>query len=268
MPSGSPSLVALSLTSRAHLRHALQPLGPSAFYVHRSRSRYSSIADAMLGRATTKYEASKPKSELAKQLFSSSSPAPDAKIDEQFKKAARQSSQSIGGFTNYTNASNPLRAKSPNIRPTLNQSVTSGRSNGSTNSAPSIFSKQDSFQNTPDTVDLTQDDVVGMNQPKGGRLPVDFDLDDFEDDADIDLDVDYELPMSMAPPPSRQKTTASLTSPSFPPHKRPTCPPSSQNLTSSAQTWSSSSPSHMATPEGCIEKKKIRRSGKRDWISS
>lgn len=255
MPPGLRSLVVFTLTSRAPLRHALQPLGLSTLYVHGTRSRYSSIADAMLGRANKSFEASNPKTDLAKQLFPSSSPAQNAKIDEQFKKA-RQSSQSIGGFTNYTNASNSLRAKSPNIRPTLKQNTAnSGGSNGS-HSAPSIFSKQDSFQNTPDTIDLTQEDVVGTNQPTAGRPPVDFDLDDFEDDADIDLDIDYELPMSMAPPPSRQQTATS-TSPSLPLPKRSTYPLSSQNPPSSAQTWSSSPPSHKLTPPGALKRRRL-----------
>lgn len=261
--------MALTLTSRGlhpHLQLAHRPLKSSSIYVHEFKNRYASIADAMLGRAAKSFETSNPKTELAKQLFPSSSPAQNAKIDEQFKKAeqvkkARQSTQSIGGFTGYTNVSNPLRSKSPNIRPPLKRnaasSVTSNSvyiNSGSTHNAPSIFSKQGSFQNTPDIVDLSDDEVVVTKQ-----LPVEFDLDDFDDDADLDLDADYDLPKSMPPPPNpnEHKTIAPSPSPyNLPPHKHSAHPPSSQNAPSSAHTWSSSSPSHKLPPAAAMRKRK------------
>ncbi|CZR57272.1 related to PIF1 protein precursor [Phialocephala subalpina] len=259
MPPGSRSLVALSLTSRglqAQLRQARRPLDLSILYVHDTRIRYSSIADAMLGRATKSFEASKPKNDLlAKQLFSSS-PAENAKVDEQFKKA-RQSSQSIGGFTGYTNPSNlsnPLRARSPNVKSTFKQGV-SVATNASTYSAPSIFSKQDSFQNTPDTIDLTQEDTVPTKRPSANHTPVEFNEDDFDDDDDLDLDMDFELPMSMAPPPNPTSNRTTAPSPSLPQYKRSEHPPSSQNPTSSAMTWSSSPPANKKTPPGALKRR-------------
>lgn len=238
------------------MRQARRPLDLPTLYVHDARIRHLSIADAMLGRAAKSYETSKPKSDLAKQLFSSSSPAENAKVDEQFKKA-RQSSQSIGGFTGYTNASNPsdpLRARSPNVRPNLKRNAYNSTSTTtSTYNTPSIFSKQDSFQNTPDTIDLTREDILPAKRPSVNNTPVEFDINDFDDDDDLDLDMEYELPMSMAPPPNPTKLTAP--SLSLPQLKRSEHLPSSQNPTSSAMTWSSSSPSHKRTPQGALKKR-------------
>jgi ATP-dependent DNA helicase PIF1 len=220
--------------------------------------RYSSIADAMLARADKEFAPSNSKNDRAKQLFPSSSPAQNGNIEEQFKKA-RQSSQSIGGFTGFTNknTSNPLHTKSPNIKQPLKPKASSFvASTSSTSGLASVFSKQDSFQNTADVhIDLTQgEDPIVSNFPPTSH--VQFDEDDFDDDADLDLDMDYELPMSMAAPPKPSSQRVPNPSPyTLPNLKRSMQPPnSSQNPASSAATWSSSPPSHKVTPPGAVKR--------------
>lgn len=222
-----------------------------------SRS-YSSIADAMLGRAITNKAAEEPKpqrNDLAKQLFPSSSPAQDGNIQEQFKKN-RQSSQSIGGYTGYTNTASAttLRPRSPNIRQGLKSKTSSINTVSSRGSGfPRVFSREDSFRDTPDTIDLT-DDAPSRSAKILPPPPPEFQIDenDFEDDDDIDFDQDFGLPSkptarkNMAPPPSPYN---------LPPSRKNIPTPSSAiQIPSSAQTWSSSSPSHKLTPPAALKR--------------
>jgi ATP-dependent DNA helicase PIF1 len=196
----------------------------------------------MLSRAN---KAAPPSNDLAKQLFPSSSPAQNGNIQEQFKKARQ--SQSIGAFTGYTNPANPLRAKPPNIKPSIKRKSPSFTSIPTKSALSSVLTKQDSFQYSSDTIDLTQKAPVPSKLPASSHHGVLFDENDFDDDADLDLDMDFELPTSMAAPPKpSQKLTALSPSPyTLPklPHQN-NQPSSSQNLPSSAVSWSSSSPSH------------------------
>ncbi|TVY40252.1 ATP-dependent DNA helicase [Lachnellula occidentalis] len=209
----------------------------------------------MLSRAAIKHEQEPraQKAPLSKDMFSSSSPAPNGNIEEQFSKA-RKSSQSIGAFTGYTNTTTALHSKSANIRQSVNQRASSVASTVPSTSRLSVFSREDSFQpptNTPSTpIDLTQEDSSGSKQLIQSNHPaVHFDENDFDDDDDLDLDMEFEIPtaLTMAAPPKLQKTAV----PS--PHSLPQAPrqqPQTQNPTSSAATWSSSPPSHKATPPG------------------
>jgi ATP-dependent DNA helicase PIF1 len=209
----------------------------------------------MLGRATEEYEPRAQKPPLAKQLFPSSSPAPNGNIEEQFSKA-RKSSQSIGGFTGYTNSAAPLHAKSPNIRQGMNSKAMSVASTVPSTSRLSVFSREDSFQhptNTPSTpIDLTQEDPAEPKQTFQSSHPaVHFDENDFDDDNDLDLDMEFEVPtaLPMAAPPKPQRTAA----PSQSPYSLPQGPRQrhqSQNPSSMPIPWTSSSPSHRATPPG------------------
>ncbi len=253
MPAGSVAFPAFSLSSRGLLakcwkvhttpyRSNLNAPFPKILY-----SQYSSIADAMLGRATKEHAALKPKGDLAKQLFPSSSPASDGNIRDAFKNS-RPSSQSIVGYTSYKSSSNALRARSPNIKQGMKRSSTASTSRTSSGLS-SIFSKEGAFKNTTDPIDLTQDGPVSSIGIPSTNYGFDLNDMDFEDDADIDLSMDYELPMSMPAPPKpvSQKQVPS-TSPSTPsqvqrPHPNPI-------PTSSAPTWPSSSPSHKITPPG------------------
>ncbi|KAL2075527.1 hypothetical protein VTL71DRAFT_470 [Oculimacula yallundae] len=254
--------------------------------------RYSSIADVMLGKAVKTHEASKPKTPLEKQLFPSSSPAQNGNIEDQFKKA-RPSTQSIGGYTGYKNSfakpaipskstksPHPLRPRSPNIKQPFRRtpSIPSVPSLSSTaSSLSSVLSRTDSFRDSPDAIDLTKDtplypklrslspDAIDLTEdsslyPKlqmsnfAEVAKVDFNFDDFEDDADLDIDIEYALPMSMPAPP---KPSQSKSQPTPSPYTLPKLPRQStpQNPTSSAQTWSSSSPSHKLTPPGLLKRR-------------
>jgi len=254
MPAGWIRFPVFSLATRGPLASCWKAWTPlyrsSIFNAPITRHPYSSIADAMLVRAV---KDAKPSNDLAKQLFPSSSPAQNGNIEEQFKKARQ--SQSIGAFTGYTNPAspaNPLRAKLPNIKQTLKRKSPSFIMTPSTSALSSVLTKQDSFQHTPDTIDLTQEDPVSSKLPASSHHGVLFDENDFDDDADLDLDMEFELPMSMAAPPKplSQKLTAPAPSPyNLPPLPFPAQPGSSQNLPSSAATWSSSSPSHKLPPQ-------------------
>jgi ATP-dependent DNA helicase PIF1 len=217
----------------------------------------------MIGRAIKEYEPPAPKIPLEKQLFPSSSPAQNGNIQEQFDKV-RQSSKSIGGFTSYTNLanpSNPLHARSSNVHHNLKRrtpSSTNYPSTASSSGLHSILGKQSSFSNTPHTIDLTQDDLVKLEQSIPSQQHVMFDENDFDDDADLDLDMDYELPMSMAAPPKPAPKPAAQPSSVFESSHITQLlpqPQSSRNPTSSAQTWSSSPPSHKMTPPGALERR-------------
>ena len=253
MPTGWDRFPVFSLAARRTLAGCWKAWTPlyqlSAFNAPISRFRYSSIADVMLGRAVKEAGPPKPSNDLAKQLFPSSSPAQNGNIQEQFKKARQ--SQSIGAFTGYTNSSNPLHAKSSNIKPTLKRKSPSLPSMPANSALSSVLTKQDSFHHTPDTVDLTQEDPIASKLPVSSHHGVLFDENDFDDDADIDFDMDFELPTSMAAPP--KPSAQKLAAPSPSPYTLPRLPPqilpdSSQNLPSSAVTWSSSSPSHSGPP--------------------
>ncbi|TVY73229.1 ATP-dependent DNA helicase PIF1 [Lachnellula suecica] len=215
----------------------------------------------MLGRAAKKYEPPAPKNNaLAKQLFPSSSPAQNGNIEEQFTK----NRQSIGGFTGYKNSKDPLQSKSANIRQTVNQRPstavstapsTSKHSVASTASTSkhSIFSRADSFQPSPNTpIDLMQEGPPPSHQSFISSHPaVHFDENDFDDDADLDLDFEIPTALPMAAPPKPQRAAATSESPyTLPQNPRHLQRVNSHNPSSSAVTWSSSSPSHRATPPG------------------
>lgn len=217
----------------------------------------------MLGRANKEHAALQPKPDLAKQLFPSSSPAQNGNIAEQFKKG-RQSTQSIGGFAGVTNyvkpavpskSSVPLRARSPNIKQAYQRGASLSSTASTTRS--SVFSRADSFQNSPEMIDLTDDKIIHSKPPASSHEAVHFDENDFDDDEDLDLD--FELPMSMPAPP--RPTTTKNPAPS--PYSLPQLPrPAPNNPASSAQTWSSSSPSHRLTPPGALKRRQEEQTNK------
>jgi ATP-dependent DNA helicase PIF1 len=102
------------------------------------------------------------------------------------------------------------------------------------------------------------DDALASRPNTKSNCPVHFDENDFDDDADLDLDVDYPIPSatSMAAPPkppSQRPGAQSQSSYNLPQQSRSiqrTNAP--QAPSSSAQTWSSSPPSHMAPPPGAL----------------
>jgi ATP-dependent DNA helicase PIF1 len=255
MPPGQVSFPAFFLATRGLLASCWKAKSPPypTFNAPTPNPPYSSIADAMLRRATEKYEPIAGKNDLlAKQLFPSSSPTQDGNIEAQFMKS-RQSSQSIGGFTSVTNSSDPLRAKSPNIKQGQKRKSETFTSAASSRLG-SVFSRTDSFQETPQTIDLTADSQTSSNANVKPTCSVHFDENDFDDDSDLDLDIDYPIPtatsMCAPPKPSSQKAAAQSLY-ALPQQSEPlTSTAGFQTPCSSAQTWSSSSPSHMAIPPG------------------
>ncbi|CAL3969334.1 unnamed protein product [Diplocarpon coronariae] len=223
----------------------------------------------MLARANKEHAASKPtpKGSLEKAVFTTAGPAQDGNIEEQFKKA-RQSTQSIGGFTRggitnkfakpaipskptkSSHPPNPLATRSANVKQP-SQQIGSTSSNSSS-ALSSIFSSKNSFAD-PDSIDLTGDDLPIAKHAKPVHKPVEFDENDFDDDADIDLDMEFDTPLPMAAPPK----PASQKQPPPSPYGLPSLPlqGTPRNPTSSAQTWSSSSPSHKRTPPGALKRK-------------
>ena len=255
MPASLVRFPALSLATRGLLAgkvswkarippSPLRPSTPLGFQFHISRRPYASIADAMLGRAVAKEVPPPPKkSELVKQLFPSSSPAQDGNIENGFKKA-RQSTQSIGGYVGVTNATNPLRPRSPNKQGVKRKSdgMASTSSAISKFSGSSVFSRADSFQETQSAMGFQetrpssrQSTVNQCSQAIQG-----FDEDDF--DSDPDLDFEPIESMSAPPKPLYQKL------PNQPPTTSSSQQHGSHNPSSSAVPWSSSPASHYAPP--------------------
>lgn len=215
----------------------------------------------MLGRAAKAYEPPAGRNEFAKQNVHASNHIQKRNIEAEFKKA-RQPSQSISGFTGVTNISNPLRPKSPNIKQGLKRKSESFSSAASTSTRLSVFSRTDSFHDTPDTIDLTIDTQVSQKTKVEPTCHVEFDENDFDDDADLDLDVDYPIPsaMSMAAPPkpTSQKLDPPLQSPSTFPQSRPVVRTKASHFpSSSAPSWPSSSPSHFVPPPGALARQRV-----------
>lgn len=219
----------------------------------------------MLGRAAAVHKASESKgqkNDLAKQLFPSSSPAQDGNIQEQFKKA-KQSSQSIGGFMGggYTNSSvptiNTLHSRSPNIRQGLKSKSSSCTFVSSRGSLPKVLSRQDSFQDRPDSIDLTKSDSLPSQRARIHHPPppAEFQIDpnDFDDDDDLDFNDDFELPKQ--PRPTAPTTMGPPPSPyDLPKMSQSMQPPSSSQVPSSAPSWPTSSPSHHLPPQGALKR--------------
>jgi len=212
---------------------------------------YSAIADVMLKKAIEKAPVPTNK-DLEKQLFPSSSPVPlqNGNIEEAFKKPRQ--TQSIGGYLGFKNSSaQPLNSISPNVRQFFKPRPRTASSSAlSISGLPSVLNKHDSFQELSNHIDLTQKDT---RRATAQHEAVHFNEDDFDDDDTLDLDMDYPLPSIAAPPKTLQVQPS--------PYQLPSLPRSMSKSTglkypsSSAQTWSSSSPSHKRTPPGALKRK-------------
>jgi ATP-dependent DNA helicase PIF1 len=230
---------------RAHAPYSLR-----ATNVQNQTGQYSSIAYAMLKRAANNFEPPKPKNNAPKQVSKSSNSPPNTDIQESFKKI--RSSQTIGGFTGYTNSTNPLNALSTNAKAAPRERLSSVRSTSAASSnLRSVFSRQDAFQDTPsNSIDLTQDE-----RPTDRHFPSAHDVslsefDDFPDDDQVDLDNDVSLPLNLSMP---APPKPSLSSPFAPGSALRT----QLEAPSSALTWSSSPPSHKDTPPGALKRREL-----------
>ncbi|KFX99163.1 hypothetical protein V490_01914 [Pseudogymnoascus sp. VKM F-3557] len=227
---------------------------------------YSSIADAMLGRAVQSFQPPPQRKEAvaaAATAKGTKSPGSSQGVDDMLKNGKKDNSRkSISGWARPVSpgptivSSAPVFARTNSAsafsRPTTAGTVTS---NGyaETSSAMRGFSAGPGRQGSvvdkvvtkaavvinagPDIVDLTDEAPSKSHAPQ----PVEFDFDDFDDDSDLDLEVEYPLALptlTSMPPPKLSATPQHLVNPS-----------------SGAIPWSSSPQAHLAPPPGAGAKR-------------
>ncbi|KAI3399093.1 hypothetical protein diail_7893 [Diaporthe ilicicola] len=185
---------------------------------------------SMFKRANATYEAQnkapQPAKPLAKQLFPSSSPSPrrDASIRDQFQK----SNGPVHGSTKFSQSSKPdapLQPRTSNSSQPMNPPP---QINRTVNTKPfaSLYNSQNSFDENPDIIDLTDNNVQASTR---GKLVEDVDY--FDDDFSDEVDLDYECPSAL--PPLKPAST---------PAKRVVEAPPTDST--SVLSWSQSSPTH------------------------
>ncbi|KAJ6444754.1 mitochondrial DNA helicase (Pif1) [Purpureocillium lavendulum] len=213
-PFMTAGITSLPIRSSPTSRTALRRAGPFT-YAHAWPVHPQRLAGTMFRRAVNG-SAPPPRGALERQLFPSSSPsAPNGDIRQQFGKAG--SPNASASARTSQSLPNPLDNRSANAPPMKRGATTS--------SLISLCGKSDSFTEA-DVVDLTGSDV----QHKGQEM-VQFDSDDFSDDADLDLD--YEAPKALPPLPSRPVVRDAMPPPPTPSQPETPIP------------WSSSPASHM-----------------------
>lgn len=162
---------------------------------------------SMFRRANATYEAKKqasqPQLPLSKQLFPSSSQSPrqDANIKDQFQSKKRSSSSSNPHYNpSQQQVAKPAAALQPR-----SSNASQPSKPPSSKALASLYNTQNSFQEQPDYVDLTNDnmDHKVANKPIAG---VEFYEDDFSDDETLDLD--YEVPCALPQQPRVQASPA------------------------------------------------------------
>lgn len=200
---------------------------------------------SMFKRANATYaaqnKAPQPAKPLAKQLFPSSSPSPrrDASIKDQFSNGSSKFSQS-------SKPAGPLQPRTSNSSQPMNPPP---QVNRAVNSKPfaSLYNSQNSFQDSPDVIDLTGSEAQASKRGK----PVDdidyFDDDDFSDEVDLD----YECPSAL--PPLKPETT--------PAKKAVDAPPPTDDT--SVLSWSQSSPTHFQPAQSVSQSTDSQRTAKR-----
>lgn len=231
---------------------------------HHTR-KYSSIAQAMLGRAVHKFQPPLPSEKekaIAPPLRKSSSSANNVGIDDLLK-AKAHSQKSIGAFTQGSNKSSyalstlpPVQTRSkPSSLPLSQPPLYGSNKSSSINTiGKPLVTKTDGFaatlqragsfqENTRvQEIDLTMDDLPLTTQ--AGQF--DFNPDDFEDDDALDLDMEYDEPIAL---PTTNASRAALDTlsqnlPSMPPPPSLTRPDRSTvsplPISSNAIPWSSS----------------------------
>lgn len=213
----------------------------------------SSIADAMLNRAVKGYQPPPPKGASERAAAAPSPNHPTQKINDILKSSQKSAQNSIGGFTNFTNARSSFTRLSPQskIAPLQKASGPRKRTSAEMNGFAATLSKATSFEDTSNTIDLTADEDKVPGEPPQVVADFHFDPDDFDDDSELDLDVEYPqaLPALISPRQPLQTLTANRAqnAPSISQSKQP-APEQFAAPQSSAQTWSSSPLAHKLTP--------------------
>ncbi|ELR05216.1 hypothetical protein GMDG_01654 [Pseudogymnoascus destructans 20631-21] len=238
-------------------------------YVSYSRTAgYSSIADAMLGRAVQTFQAPPPRKEAlaaAETARGAQSPGSSQGVDDMLKNGTKNNNRkSISGWARPVSPSSSVLSSAPLSvfsrknsasafsRPTTAGTVTStayadtssvkrGVSAGPGRQgfvgAKVVTQAAVIINSSTDIVDLTQEAPSKSHAPQ----PVEFDFDDFDDDSDLDLEVEYPLalpPLTSMPPPKLSATPQHLANPS-----------------SGPIPWSSSPQAHMGLPPGAGAKR-------------
>lgn len=181
----------------------------------------------MFKRASATYEAKnkapQPQVPLSKQLFPSSSQSPrhDANIKDQFQSMKRATTSSV---PHPSTSQRQVAKPAPALQPRSSNASQPSKP-PSSKAFASLYNTQNSFQEEPSYIDLTNDKTIHSNTNMG----VEFFDDDFSDDDNLDLD--YELPAALPQPPQAQATPAKAVSSASP-----------EDSTSTI-SWSQSSPS-------------------------
>lgn len=191
----------------------------------------------MLRDARDKYVATAPKKKpLEKELFPSSSPGAshNGNIDQIFKQPSR--STSFFGSQNSRQpykSSPPLKQRSTNVSHGTSATLSTATLSKSSQAFASICAKQDSFQDSPNAIDLTGNDSRSLSGGAGSRYiaGVLINDDDFDDDDDLDID---SVPLTSLPTLPPRDTRPATIGRSVPP------PPTDTSILS----WSQSSDRH------------------------
>jgi ATP-dependent DNA helicase PIF1 len=256
----SPALPAL--LARCWKARSLLPISSLRDAKFIQSSTYSSIADAMLGRAVHKYEPPPP-GRREKAAAISPSASQTATIEHMLKVSGKASQKSLGGFTKYSNPTTmpPSGFSRPSIRNTTVSTDRGPRGLKRTSSEMSglaaTLNNADAFKDQSTAIDLTQDEGVPAISSSLPNLSFDFDPNDFEDDSDLDLDIEYPQalpPLSISREPFHSVTmNGGQTGVPAIPSKNES--PKIHVPKSSALTWSSSPASHKVTPPGTLQRR-------------
>lgn len=225
----------IRICSRAHAFRQFDPPPPTMSMFKRANATYAA-----------QNKAPQPAKPLAKQLFPSSSPSPgrDASIKDQFHKNSAASNGS-SKFSQSSKPTGPLQPRTTNSSQPMNPPP---HVNRAVNSKPfaSLYNSQNSFEDSPDVIDLTSSDVQA---PKRGKPVEDIDYFD-DDDFSDEIDLDYECPSAL--PPLKPET--------IPAKKAVDAPPTDDT---SVLSWSQSSPTHFQPAQSVSQSTDSQRTAKR-----
>jgi ATP-dependent DNA helicase PIF1 len=252
----SPAL--LILLARCWKARSLLPTTSTGNAKFIQLSTYSSIADAMLGRAVQNYEPPPARQEKAAAIAPSTSKT--ATIEHLLKTPSQASQKSMGGFTRYLN-STAMQLNSFSGPSARNKTISTNhgqrgvkRTSSEMSGLAATLNNADAFKDHSALIDLTKDKDVSHILTSLPNPQFDFDPNDFEDDSDLDLDIEYPQalpPLSITREPLHSVTTNSMhTSASA--MASTSGSPKNYVPQSSALTWSSSPASHKVTPPGIL----------------
>ncbi len=262
MPAWSERFSAVSTAFPALLVSCWKARHSCTSSIHSTSSRklpYSSIADAMLGRAIQNYEPPP----QANKVLPARIPSGPAAIHGKFAKSSKPSSQnSLINFTKSTSSGPFKQTTSPKVPSVGAKSLLKTTRTGArkrTSSEMGVFatlSKTGSFQDMTNTRE-------GLELQAKSSLPFDIDPNDFDDDDDLDLDVQYAIPLPTTEPPREPLVPLSTnTSQASTLNVATITPAAGSKAPDSSMTWSSSPISHKVTPPGASRRRQFEEDQK------